>query len=103
MKVTSYINDRVSDPAASEEDLRYALGLFETYGKDASRRADDGGVVILQLHQHECTPARTDTPMHLPLPPQACGRERDRTHAHACTPTPPRCLKHGRGVMWVAI
>ena len=34
--------------AASEDDLRYALGLFETYGKDTGRRPEEGDNKIRQ-------------------------------------------------------
>mmetsp|Transcript_15503 Transcript_15503/g.62414 ORF Transcript_15503/g.62414 Transcript_15503/m.62414 type:complete len:197 (+) Transcript_15503:190-780(+) len=36
------LGNKIDAPtAASEDDLRYALGLFETYGKDASRYRQD--------------------------------------------------------------
>jgi len=44
--------------AASEEDLRYALGLFETYGKDAGRRADDGDNKIRPIELFMCSVIR---------------------------------------------
>merc|ERR1711912_173699 len=45
--------------AASEDDLRYALGLFETYGKDTSRyRNDDSDNKIRPIELFMCSVIR---------------------------------------------
>ena len=44
--------------AASEDDLRYALGLFETYGKDTGRRPDEGDNKIRPIELFMCSVIR---------------------------------------------
>ena len=44
--------------AASEDDLRYALGLFETYGKDTGRRPEEGDNKIRPIELFMCSVIR---------------------------------------------